>query len=127
MFLSKEVSNKDQKLKAQMPVSFQDDESKNTEHVCQESGFFDDYRSDLNIPEVNFSKNTLCYVNQESVSLVKGGGQAIYLKFVVIRQLIMPVANPDQSINLETQVFQDNEALLCVTKQQGCMVALQKI
>ena len=39
MFLSKEASNKDQQLKTQMLVSFQDDESKNTEHVWQESGF----------------------------------------------------------------------------------------
>ena len=52
-------------------------------------------------------------MNQGSVSLVKGGGQAIYLEFVVIGQL-MPVANPDPSINLETHVFQDNEALLYV-------------
>ena len=53
-------------------------------------------------------------MNQGSVSLVKGGGQAIYLEFVVIGQL-MPVANPDPSINLETHVFQDNEALLYVS------------
>ena len=50
MFLSKEASNKDQQLKTQMLVSFQDDESKNTKHVWQESGFFDDHRSDLTIP-----------------------------------------------------------------------------
>ena len=96
-----------------MFVSFQDDESKNTEHMWQESGFFDDHRSDLTIPKVNFSENTLCYVNQGLVSLVKGGGQAIYLEFVVIGQL-MPFANPDRSVNLETHVFQDNEALLYV-------------
>ena len=52
-------------------------------------------------------------MNQGSVSLVKGGGQAIYLEFAVIGQL-MPVANLDPSINLETRVFQDNEALLYV-------------
>ena len=53
-------------------------------------------------------------MNQASVSLVKGGsGQAIYLEFVVIGQLI-PVANPDPSINLKARVFQDNEALLYV-------------
>ena len=46
MFLSKEASNKDQQLKTQIFVSFQDDESKNSEHVWQESGFFDDHRSD---------------------------------------------------------------------------------
>ena len=52
-------------------------------------------------------------MNQGLVSLVKGGGQAIYLEFVAIGHL-MPVANPDPSINLETHVFQDNEALLYV-------------
>ena len=48
-----------------------------------------------------------------SVLLVRGGGQAIYSEFVVCRQL-MPVANPDPSINLETYVLQDNETLLYV-------------
>ena len=37
-FLSKEATSTDQQLKAQMVVSFQDDESKNTKHVWQESG-----------------------------------------------------------------------------------------
>ena len=113
MFLSKEATSKDQQLKTQMVVSFQDDESKNTERVWQKSGFFDDHRSDLTIPKANFPENTLVYVNQGSVSLVKGGGQAIYLEFVVIGQL-MPVANPDPSINLETHVFKEDEALLYV-------------
>ena len=44
MFLSKEATSKDQQLKTQMVVSFQDDASKSTEHVWQESGFFDDHR-----------------------------------------------------------------------------------
>ena len=43
MFLSKEATSKDQQLKTQMVYSFQDDESKNTEHVTQESGFFNDH------------------------------------------------------------------------------------
>ena len=63
MFLSKEVTSKDQQLKTQMVVSFQDDKSKNTEHVWQESGFFDDRRSDSTIPKANFLENTLVYVN----------------------------------------------------------------
>ena len=33
MFLSKEATSKDQHLKTQMVLSFQDDESKNTEKV----------------------------------------------------------------------------------------------
>ena len=43
----------------------------------------------------------------------QGGGQAIYLEFVVCGQL-MPVANTDPTINLETPVFRENEALLYV-------------
>ena len=62
MFLSKEASNKDQQLKTQMTISFQDDEAKNTKHVWQESGFFDDHRSDLTIPKANSLDNTLVYV-----------------------------------------------------------------
>ena len=45
--------------------------------------------------------------------LVKGGEKPIYLEFVVIGQ-VMPVANADPSINLETHVFKDNEVLLYV-------------
>ena len=127
MFLSKEATSKDQQLKTQMVVSFQDDESKNTEHVWQESGFFDNNRSDLTIPKANFPENTLLYVNQGSVSLVKGGGKAIYFGFMVIGQL-MTVVNPDPSVKLETHVFKEDEALLYVpiyNKPTG-MVASQK-
>ena len=60
MFLSKEASNKDQQLKTQIMVSFQDDESRGTEKVWQESGFFDEQRSDLTISKANFPENTLC-------------------------------------------------------------------
>ena len=59
MFLSKEALNKDQQLKKQTLVSLQDDEFKNTKHVWQESGFFDDDRSDLTIPKANFPENTV--------------------------------------------------------------------
>ena len=34
------------------------------------------------------------------------------LEFVVCGQL-MPIADPDPTINLETRVFKENEALLC--------------
>ena len=39
MFLSKEATSKDQQLKTQMVISFQDEESKNTKHVWQEVAF----------------------------------------------------------------------------------------
>ena len=113
LFLSKEASNKDEQLKTQKLVSFEDDNSKNSENMWLESGFFDDRRSDLTIPKANFPENTLCYVNQGTVLLVKGGEKAIYLEFVVIGQA-MTVANADLSINLEKHIFKDNEVLLYV-------------
>ena len=67
----------------------------------------------MTFPKANFPENTVVFVNQGSVLLVKGGGQAIYLEFVVCGEL-MPVANPDPSINLETHDFQGNEALVYV-------------
>ena len=112
MFLSQEVTSKDQQLKFQMAISIQDDDdSKNTEKIWLESGLFGDQRSDLTILKANFPENTLAYLNQGSVSLVKGGGEAIYLEFVVCGQL-MPIPNPNPTINLETHVFEENQALL---------------
>ena len=67
----------------------------------------------MTIPKANIPENTLVYLNQDLVFLVKCGGQSIYLEFVVYGQL-MPVANSDLSINLETHVFKENEALLYV-------------
>ena len=111
-----------------MLVSFEDDDSKNSENVWLESGFFDDRRIDLTIRRANFPENTLCYVNQGTVWLVKDGEKAIYLEFVVIGQ-VMPVANADPSINLETHVFKDNEVLLYVpvyNKATGLYGGLKK-
>ena len=128
LFLSKEASNKDEKLKTQIFVLFEDDNLKNSENVWLESGFFDDCQNDLTIPKANFPENTLCYVNQGTNSLVKGGEKAIYLEFVVIGQ-VMPVANADPSINLETHVFKDNEVLLYVpvyNKATGLYGGLKK-
>ena len=113
LFLSKEASNKDEQLKTQMIVSFEDDDSKNSKNMWPENGFFDDRRNDLTIPKANFPENTLCYVNQGTVMLVKVGEKASYLEFVVIG-LVMPVANADPSINLETHFFKDNEVDLYV-------------
>ena len=113
LLLSNEASNKDEQLKMQMLVSSEDDDSKNSKNVWLESRFFDDCRSDLTTQKANFPENTLCYVNQGTVLLVKGGEKAIYLEFVFMRQ-VMAVANADPSINLETHVFKDNEVLLYV-------------
>ena len=63
LYFSKEATNKDNQLKTQMLVSFQDDESKGSEKVWLESGFFGDQRAELTIVKANFPENTFCYVN----------------------------------------------------------------
>ena len=84
LFLSKEAYSKDAQLKTQMVLSVQDDESKSTENIWKENGFFGDQRAELTILKANFPENTLVYVNQGTVSLVKGGEKAISLDFVVV-------------------------------------------
>ena len=64
LYLSQEATKKDEQLKSQIVISFQDDEAKGSEKIWPESGFFGDQRSELTIQKVNFPENTLCYINQ---------------------------------------------------------------
>ena len=100
LYLSKEANSKDAQLKTQMVLSLQDDESKDNESICKENGVFGDQRAELTILKANFPENTLVYVNQGTISLVKGGERAIYLDFVVVGQ-ITPAANVNPSIDLD--------------------------
>ena len=93
MFLSRETQSGNQKTKSQMFVTMGDGGNKSTEKIWEENGFFNDQKIDLTIPKVNFPENTLCYVNQGTVSQIKDGN-AIYLEYVILSQ-IMAMANID--------------------------------
>ena len=110
MSLSTESQSENQKSRSQLMVSIGENKDSNTENIWKKSGFFKDQRIDLTIPKANFPENTLCYVNQGTVSQVKDG-EAIYLEYVILGQ-IMPLANPDPSIDLDNYEFKDNECLL---------------
>ena len=112
MLLSTESQSENQKSRSQLMVSIGENKDSNTENIWKKSGFFKDQRIDLTIPKVNFPENTLCYVNQGTVSQVKDG-EAIYLEYVILGQF-MPLANPDPSIDLDNYEFKDNECLLYV-------------
>ena len=99
MYLSSESMSQNQKTKSQMMVSLGDSKEANTEKIWGDVGFFKDQRIDLTIPKANFPENTLCYVNQGSISQVKDG-EAIYLEYVILGQ-IMAVVNSDPSIDLD--------------------------
>ena len=112
MLLSTESQSENQKSRSQLMVSIGENKDSNTENIWKKSGFFKDQRIDLTIPKANFPENTLCYINQGTVSQVKDG-EAIYLEYVILGQII-PLANPDPSIDLDNYEFKDNECLLYV-------------
>ena len=113
MFLLKEANSKDAQLKTQMVLFLQDDESKGTENIWKEHCFFGVQRAELTILKANFPQNTLVYINQATVSLVKGGDKAICLDFVVVGQ-IMPAANVDSKIDFDKYEYNENEVMLNV-------------
>ena len=94
-----------------MVLLFQDDESKGTERIWLESGFFGGQRAELTIQKANFPENTLVFVNQGTVSLFKGREKAVYLDYVVIGQ-IMPAANVDPKIDLDKYKYKEKEVML---------------
>ena len=111
MFLSKEASNKDERLKMEMMVaSMGESPEKSTERVQKENGFFGDQRADLTIKKANFPENTLVYINNGSVTPVKGR-HAIYLEYMILAQ-ILPVANPSPEVDLDNHKYLDNEVLI---------------
>ena len=112
MLLSTESQSENQKSRSQLMVSIGENKESNTENIWKRSVFFKDQRIDLTIPKANFPENTLCYINQGTVSQVKDG-EAIYLEYVILGQ-IMPLANPDPSIDLDNYKFKDNKCLLYV-------------
>ena len=50
-------------------------------------------------------------MNQSHVSLVKGGEEAVYYDYIILTQ-IMPLANIDPDINLDTYVPKDGEVVI---------------
>ena len=94
-----------------MVLSVTDDESKGSEKIWKDFGFFGDQRAELTILKANFPENCLVYVNQCQLPIFKGGKKAIYLDFIVLGQ-IMSAANADPSINCNTYVCKDNEVII---------------
>ena len=111
LFLSKETSTKDANLKSQMMISMNEDKvEKSSERIWKENGFFKDQRTDLTIGKPNFPENTLVYVNNGSITTVKGG-YAMYLEFVIIGP-ILPMGNLLPNIDFDKYDYKENEVLI---------------
>ena len=57
MLLSKEATNKETQLKTQLLMSFTEKDSKGSERIWTEPGFFGDQRAGLTIQKANFPEN----------------------------------------------------------------------
>ena len=127
MFFSREIETPNHKAKSQMVITSGESSAKSTDKIWKKNGYFMDQKVDLTIPKVNFPENTLCYVNQGTISQLKEGN-AIYLEYVILSQ-IMPLANIDPSIDLAFYEFKKNECLLfvpCYNKETGLFQGLKK-
>ena len=94
-----------------MVLSLTDDEWKGSEKLWQEFVFFKDQRIELTVFKANFPENCLVYINQGSLSVVKGGEKAMYLDFAILGQ-IMPIANPDPKFDIDNYLCKDNEVII---------------
>ena len=111
LFLSKETSTKYANLKSQIMISMNEDKvEKSSERIWKKNGFFKDQRTDLTIAKPNFPENTLVYINNGSITPVKGG-HAMYLEYVIIGQTL-PMANPPPGTDLDKDDYKDNEVLI---------------
>ena len=54
-----------------MVLSVTDDESKGSEKIWKDFGFFGDQQAELTILKANFPENCLVYVNRGQLSIVK--------------------------------------------------------
>ena len=128
LFLSKEASNKDVNLKTQIMIAMKEDKAESsTESIWKENGFFKEQITDLTIAKPNFSENTLVYVNNGSVTPVRGG-HAMYFEFVILAQ-ILPMANLPPGIDLDKHNYKDNEVLVSTSlynTQNGLCRSLTK-
>ena len=111
LYMSKEMTNKDNNLKMQMYLTSDSDDSKGIEKIWAKDGLFREQRSDLTLLKADFQENLLVYVKQGTVSTVNGGDQAIYLVNIVLGQVI-PLANSPPDI--EDYICQENEVKMLV-------------
>ena len=108
---SRSDSEKDRSLKTQLLLSTnsQSPEKIIGEAVWKKQGFFSDKRADFNLLKRNFPENTLCYVNQGYLSLVKVGELAIYNHVFLLGQLTITTNQPN---DIETYGCKKNEIKL---------------
>ena len=101
LYLSKEATDKDASLKMQLLLSSKGDDKCPTETIWRRNGFFGDQKVEFTITKANFPENTLIYINNGTISIVKGRDYAIYLDYIILGQLICAKNLPEDFENYE--------------------------
>ena len=110
-YLSKEATTKDASLKMQLLLSSRDDDKSPMEMIWHCNGFFGDQKGEFTITKTNFPENTVIYINNGTISTVKGGNDAIYLDYIILGQLICAKNLPK---DLENYEYKQDELKLFV-------------
>ena len=114
IYLSKELTNKDQTLKMQMLLSSDGDNAKNTENIWPKNVFFGYQKGEFTIFKPNFPENTLIYCNQGTIFMMKAGDHAFYMDYVVLGQLIPALNCPQDIDNYVSEKSKLNYLCLCM-------------
>ena len=101
LYLSKLATNKDASFKMQLLLSSKDDDKCPTETIWCRNGFSGDQKVEFTITKANFPENTLIYINNGTISIVKGRDYAIYLDYIILGQLICAKNLPEDFENYE--------------------------
>ena len=110
LLMSKEVSDKDRSMKTQLLMTTpSSDEKVSGEKVWKENGYFKEIKPEMNIEKANIPENTLLYINQGFISMVKSGDLAMYVHNFIIGQLITAANQPE---DIDAYTCNDNEVKL---------------
>ena len=127
IYLSKEATNKDKSLKTQflLLTGRGDEKSANTEKKWNKPDFLGDQIADFTLIKVNFPKNTLEYTSQVNITLVKGD-LAVYLDYVILRQLIPAMNSPKNMEEYECLLNEVKMIIPLYNADSGELLGLEK-
>ena len=126
MYMSKEISEGDKRMKMQLYASNDANGYKMTEKLFKHNSFFGEQNSNLTPEKANYPENLLVYINQAPISPLKNNEEAIYVVNVALAQSL-PLGNSPPDI--ENYVCEENEVkLLCplYDTETGRFLGLEK-
>ena len=118
--MSKAITENDKNVSTKIVVAtFENEigsEEVSAERVWRQYGFFDSRKSNYSMEKVNYSENTILYLNQAYLTVKKNQKKIYYCDFFVLGQIV-EAANPPEDIS--TYVLKANEVKIIRPKYNG--------